>query len=76
LAQFKPNGHRFAERNIVWQGFQSYLPMQEETRRLWGKFTTRMRRLFSGYLFVAFGKERVRDPSRVRCAEEDSMSGT
>jgi hypothetical protein len=25
LAKFKPNGHRFAERNIVWQGFQNFL---------------------------------------------------
>ena len=49
--------------------------MEEETKRVRGKFTMRMRRLFSGYLFVAFGKARVRDPSRVRCAEEDGMSG-
>ena len=56
LAQFKPNCHRIAERNLVRQGFQSFLPMQEETRRVRGKFTTFMRPLFPGYLFVAFDK--------------------
>jgi|GEM_PF-3995147 len=49
--------------------------MQEETKRSWGKFTTRMRLLFSGYLFVAFGKARASDQSRVRYAEVDRMSG-
>ena len=56
LAQFKPNCHRIAERNLVRQGFQSFLPMQEETRRVRGKFTTCVRPLFPGYLFVAFDK--------------------
>jgi transcriptional antiterminator RfaH len=56
LAQFKPNCHRIAERNLVRQGFHSFLPMQEETRRVRGKFTTFMRPLFPGYLFVAFDK--------------------
>ena len=58
FAQFKPNCHRIAERNLERQGFQSFLPMQEETRRVRGKFTTHMRPLFPGYLFVAFDKAR------------------
>ena len=49
--------------------------MQEETRCLWGKCTTRMRLLYSGYLFVAFGKASASDQSRVRYAEVDRMSG-
>jgi len=56
FAQFKPNCHRIAERNLERQAFQSFLPMQEETRRVRGKFTTFMRPLFPGYLFVAFDK--------------------
>jgi len=56
LAQLKPNCHRIAERNLVQQGFQCFLPMQEETKRAQGKFTTQMRPLFPGYLFVAFDK--------------------
>lgn len=54
LAQFKPNSHRIAERNLQRQGFRTFLPLQQETRRERGRFTTRSRPLFPGYLFVAF----------------------
>ena len=53
LAQFKPNSHSIAERNLARQGFRSFLPLQEETRRTNGKFVTRLRPLFPGYIFVA-----------------------
>jgi transcriptional antiterminator RfaH len=53
LAQFKPNSHNIAERNLVRQGFRTFLPMQEETKRSRGKFITQVRPLFPGYLFVA-----------------------
>lgn len=53
LAQFKPNNHNIAERNLMRQGFRTFLPMQEETKRARGKFVTQMRPLFPGYLFVA-----------------------
>lgn len=53
LAQFKPNSHRIAERNLARQGFRTFLPQHEETTRARGKFTTQMRPLFPGYLFVA-----------------------
>jgi len=53
LAQHKPNSHRIAERNLTRQGFRTFLPMQEETKRVRGKFATRSRPLFQGYLFVA-----------------------
>jgi transcriptional antiterminator RfaH len=53
LAQFKPNSHRIAERNLVRQGFRIFLPLHEETTRIRGKFTVQMRPLFPGYLFVA-----------------------
>jgi len=58
LAQTKPNSHRIAERNLARQGFRTFLPLQEETRRTRGKFTTQMRPLFPGYLFVAFDVNR------------------
>jgi transcriptional antiterminator RfaH len=54
LVQFKPNSHSIAKRNLVRQGFQTFLPLHEETRRARGRFTTWMRPLFPGYLFVAF----------------------
>jgi transcriptional antiterminator RfaH len=53
LAQFKPNSHKIAERNLNQQGFQTFLPMQEQTKRAQGKFLTHIRPLFPGYLFVA-----------------------
>jgi len=53
LAQFKPNSHKIAERNLTRQGFRTFLPLQEETRRARGRFITQRRPLFPGYLFVA-----------------------
>lgn len=54
LAQLKPNSYRIAERNLARQGFRSFLPMHEETHRVRGKFTTQLRPLFPGYIFVSF----------------------
>ncbi len=56
LAQIKPNSHRIAERNLAQQGFTTFIPMHEETRRTRGKFVTQTRPLFPGYLFVALNK--------------------
>lgn len=53
LAQFKPNSYKIAERNLVRQGFRTFLPLHEETMRVRGKFTVQKRPLFPGYLFVA-----------------------
>lgn len=56
LAQFKPNCHSIAVRNLERQGFKTFLPLREETKRARGKFITQMRPLFPGYLFVALDK--------------------
>lgn len=56
LAQLKPNSHNIAQRNLARQGFQTFLPLHEETRPARGKFTTQMRPLFPGYIFVALDK--------------------
>lgn len=53
LAQVKPNSYSIAERNLTRQGFQSFMPMEEETRQRNDKFVTAMRPLFPGYIFVA-----------------------
>jgi transcriptional antiterminator RfaH len=58
LAQFKPNSHQIAERNLLRQGFSVFLPRQEDTVQRNGKFVPRIRPLFPGYLFVAI------DPAR------------
>ena len=54
LAQFRPNCHEMAERNLHRQNFQTFLPMQEETKRKSGRFVSTLRPLFTGYLFVSF----------------------
>lgn len=54
LAQLKPNCANIADKNLKRQGFKTFLPMDEETRQLDGKFVTAMRPLFPGYIFVAF----------------------
>jgi len=53
LAQIKPNSHSIAKRNLVQQGFETFLPLQEENKRSQGRFVMQMRPLFPGYLFVA-----------------------
>ena len=54
LAQVKPNSAKIADKNLKRQGFQTFLPMEEETHQRKGKFITAMRPLFPGYIFVAF----------------------
>ena len=54
LLQFKPNSHRLAERNLLRQNFETFLPMQEVTRRKSTRFVSDLRPLFPGYMFVAF----------------------
>lgn len=54
LAQLRPNCHKIAERNLLRQGFQTFLPMHEEVKRRPGQFVTKLRPLFTGYMFVGF----------------------
>ena len=54
LAQLKPNAAQIAETNLKRQGFQTFLPKEEGTRKIRGKFVAVERPLFPGYIFVAF----------------------
>lgn len=54
LAQLKPNCGRIAERNLKQQGFRTFLPSEDSTKRVKGKFISAPRPLFPGYIFVAF----------------------
>lgn len=54
LAQVKPNCDAIAERNLVRQGFATFLPREDVTREVRGRFVTRRRAVFPGYLFVSF----------------------
>ena len=53
LAQMKPNSHVIANRNLTQQGFETFLPLQEETKRVRDRFVTRRKPFFPGYIFVA-----------------------
>ena len=54
LAQLKPNSVKIAERNLKRQGFQTFLPVEEVTKRAKSKFVTAEQPMFPGYIFVAF----------------------
>ena len=54
LAQLKPNSVEIAERNLKRQGFRTFLPVEEVTKRAKSKFVTVERPMFPGYIFVAF----------------------
>ena len=58
LVQFKPNSHRVAERNLRRQGFETFLPLHETTLRKANRFSTQIKPLFPGYLFVRLDPER------------------
>lgn len=53
LAQLKPNSANVAERNLARQGFETFLPLEEETCQKNGWFATALRPLFPGYIFVS-----------------------
>jgi transcriptional antiterminator RfaH len=54
LAQLKPNSVKIAERNLKRQGFRTFLPIEEVTKRAKSKFVTVERPMFPGYIFVSF----------------------
>ncbi len=53
IAQTKPNSYRIAEKNLQRQGFVTFLPMIEETRRRGNQFVRKEAPVFPGYVFVA-----------------------
>ena len=57
LIQFKPNSHRLAMRNLKRQGFETFMPMQDITRRKASRFVSYLRPLFPGYMFVSVEPE-------------------
>ncbi len=52
LVQVKPNSYAVAERNLRRQGFETFLPLHETTRRLATRFASEWRPLFPGYMFI------------------------
>lgn len=54
LAQLRPQSHQVALRNLDRQGFETFLPRIELTRRHGTGFSTRAQPLFPGYIFIEF----------------------
>ena len=57
LVQFKPNSYEIAESNLNRQGFETFLPMQEITRRKASRFVNDFKPLFPGYMFVSVNSQ-------------------
>lgn len=53
LAQLKPNCAKIAERNLDRQGFETFLPIEDQTRQRNSRFVTTTSPVFPGYIFVA-----------------------
>lgn len=69
LAQIKPNCVAIAQRNLTRQNFQTFLPVQEATRRQRGRFVSALAPLFPGYIFVAC------DPAAGHCRAISATQG-
>ena len=52
LIQIKRNSYQIADRNLNQQGFKTFLPLQDVTSRRGSKFSTNIKPLFPGYMFV------------------------
>lgn len=52
LAQLKPSGFERAKINLARQGYETFMPVQEISRRRCGRLSLVIRPLFPGYLFV------------------------
>ena len=56
ILQFKPNAHHQANKNLIQQGFETFLPLHDTTSRNISRFINTSRPLFPGYMFIAFDK--------------------
>ena len=56
ILQFKPNSHHLATKNLNRQGFETFLPLVDITKRKASRFTNTTQPLFPGYMFIRFDK--------------------
>ena len=56
VVQHKPNHHKIAQQNLERQGFSTFLPFFESTKRKATKFISEIKPVFPGYIFVSFDK--------------------
>ena len=56
ILQFKQNAYHQANKNLIQQGFETFLPLCDATSRNASRFTNVSRPLFSGYMFITFDR--------------------
>ena len=56
ILQFKPNSHHQANKNLIQQGFETFLPLHDTTSRNVSRFINATRPLFPGYMFITFDR--------------------
>jgi transcriptional antiterminator RfaH len=56
ILQYKPNSHHYAAKNLNRQGFETFLPLVDTTKRKASRFINTNRPLFPGYMFIKFDK--------------------
>ena len=54
ITQIKPNSYNIAIQNLERQGFETFLPKMEITKRQKNKFVVKNVYVFPGYIFVRF----------------------
>ena len=59
VVQIKPNSYKQASRHLNQQGFETFYPMLETTKRKSTRFFNNLYPLFPGYMFVAFDPYKI-----------------
>ena len=62
IAQIKPNSYNSAVQNLKRQGFETFLPKMEITKRQKNKFLVESVYVFPGYMFVCFDPQIINWP--------------
>ena len=56
ILQFKSNSQRLAAKNLNRQGFETFLPLHDNTSRRLSRFINTSKPLFPGYMFIRFDR--------------------
>jgi len=56
ILQFKANSHHLAAKHLNQQGFETFLPLYNTTKRRASRFIKTTQPLFPGYMFIKFDK--------------------
>ncbi len=57
IVQIKPNSYGLADRNLIRQGFETFIPEMNITTRKNNKFVDKKVFVFPGYIFVSFNPD-------------------